>query len=309
MGSLALRRGFALGKGTYRLRGTYGNPMRVAFDLLSCVGFICTGDAKSLNVHGTAFILEHDGMLYLVTAKHVSVGLNDCPHLVRFNDQDGRSGAFHIDPQNDDPNFVWFSHPEVSVDIAVMPFPWDLANQGVVAVALRSSALVKRVTDAASEAGCGDMCHVIGLFNHHTGKARNIAVVHTGHIAAMADSKELIDVSRNGQVIEIEGYLIEISNLKGLSGAPVFVRQGLELTVPTNDDGGERIITTHTPDLRLLGVWSDSWDKPLAYAGDRIPVGMGIVAPASRLLELLNSNSVAENRIYWKRRINAATED
>ena len=252
MGSLALRGGFVFGKGTYRLRGTDGNPVRVAFDLLSSVGFICTGDAKNLAVHGTAFVLEHDGMFYLVTAKHVSEGLANCPHLVRFNNQNGASGAFHIDSESDDPNFVWFSHPESSIDIAILPFPWDLASQGVVAVALRSSASVKRPADTMSEAGCGDMCHVLGLFSHHTGKARNIAVVHTGHIAAMADSKELVDVSRNNKVVELEGYLVEISNLKGLSGAPVFVRQGLELTVPTNDEGGTRIITTLTPDLRVL---------------------------------------------------------
>lgn len=309
MGSLALRRGFSFGKGTYRLRGTYGNPVRVAFDLLSCVGFICTCDVKSLSIHGTAFILEHDGMIYLVTAKHVSEGLADCPHLVRFNNRDGTSCAFHIDSENDGSNSIWFSHVESSVDIAVLPFPYDVTIQGVVAVALRSGATVKRSADTIGEVGCRDMCHAIGLFSQHAGKERNVAVVHTGHIAAMFSSKELIDVLRKDKNVELEGYLVEISNLKGLSGAPVFVRQGLELIVPIGDEGGTSIVTTYTPDLKLLGVWSGSWDKPLTHTGDRIPVGMGIVTPASRLLELLDSIPVAENRWYWKRCINAASED
>jgi hypothetical protein len=60
--------------------------------------------------------------------------------------------------------------------------------------------------------------------------------------------------------------------------------------------------------LFLLGIWSASWDGWLGEEaigvrkGDmRVPVGMGSVVPAARLLELLDHpDLVARREAHWK---------
>ena len=310
MGSLAVRRGYALGKRYYKLCGVYGQPMRVAHDLLSSVGFLGTGSPDDFIPKGTAFLLAHGGMLYLVTAKHVAEHLTDCPFSIRFNKLDGGSGLLPIDlVENSNSLFKWFFHNSSSVDIAIIPFPWDASSQGVHAVALRSDAAVPKTSPPVRDVGCGDMCHVIGLFTVHPGKSRNVAVVHTGHVAAMADTRELINVGVNGGIRELEGYLIELTNQPGLSGAPVFVRGGVELDMPIDKSSAVTTITAYKPELRLLGVWSASWDEPRHNAHDRVPVGMGVVTPAYRVLELLDSDDAVQNRLSWKSWFNTAHLD
>lgn len=272
--------------------------MRVAHDLLKSVAFL--GRGTPFKACGTAFLLIHQGMVYLVTAKHVAKDLGEDPFHIRFNNKAGGSSLLPVDlTLSDEPRFRWFTHQSASVDLAVIPFPISLGEQGVVAVALQSAftvADIRPITDA----GCGDICHVIGLFASNPGKNRNVAVVHTGHIAAMYDESELVEV-KNGQSTELfEGYLVELSNLPGLSGAPVFVRGGLELDVPTDNNGTAAIVVA-TPQLKLLGVWQGSWDTGVSTARstERVPIGMGVVTPAYRLIELLDSPEVSENRSLW----------
>jgi hypothetical protein len=306
--SIPLCQGVAFGERPYKLRGVHGEPVRVSQDLLSSVSFISTGTETALLHHATAFLLDHRSAIYLVTAKHVAEKFTKSPFYVRFNRKGGDSGLMPIDLGTEPEKLLcWFFHPEPSVDLAIMPFPIDLGAQDVVAVPLRSNAAVKKQSPM-TDAGCGDMCHVIGLFSARAGKSRNIAVVHTGHIAAMADSKELIPVTWNGRDADLEGHLVEISNLNGLSGAPVFVRGGVELNVPINETE-EITITTYKPELRLLGVWAGSWDKPTSRVQERVPVGVGIVTPAYRLLELLELPEVVENTLAWIRKSNAARLD
>jgi hypothetical protein len=282
--------------------------MRVDQDLLLSVAFLCTGDMDNLTHQATAFLLLHKGARYLVTAKHVAEQLGDNPFFIRFNKAGDGFGLLPIDfAMGVDELFRWFAHPESTVDIAILPFPIDIGAQGMVAFALNSEMTV-RLENPISDAGCGDMCHVIGLFSARAGNSRNFAVVHTGHIAAMCDSKELIEMDNNGHLVKREGYLIEISNLSGLSGAPVFVRGGIELDVPVSEKD-TITITTHRPELRLLGVWCGSWDKPTSRINERVPVGIGVVTPAHRLVELLTSEAVVENRRQWIAKLSAAQAD
>lgn len=284
------------------------HSMRVDQDLLFSVAFLSTGMMDELIHQATSFVLIHRGCRYLVTAKHVAQQLADNPFFIRFNQSGGGSGLLPIDfAMGGEELFRWFCHPLASVDLAVLPFPVDIKSQGMVAVDLNSSAAVPRASPM-SEAGCGDMCHVIGLFTPLPGKSRNIPVVHTGHIAAMSDSRELVAVNVGGQTTDLEGYLVEISNMSGLSGAPVFVRGGVELEVPI-DDLNKIVVTAHKPDLKLLGVWAGSWDKPTSRANERVPTGIGIVTPAYRLLELLEFPDVDENRRQWVRKLSAAQAD
>lgn len=282
--------------------------MRVPHDLLESVVFFGHGEAEHFKACGTGFFLLHEGMMYIVTAGHLAEGLADDPFNIRVNLVGGSHGLFPVDMGvESETRFRWFTHPEASVDLAILPFPADLPNLGVEAVALLSHGTVQQ-KNPMEDAGCGDMCHVIGLFSMRSGTQRNIAVVHTGHIAALSDSKELIPSSpKPGKTIYVEGHLVEISNLQGLSGAPVFVRGGVELRIPTSP-ADSQVVTVHKPELKLLGVWQGSWDKNLVDQAQRVPIGMGVVTPAYRLIEILDSESVAENRRLWLEEISAAKQ-
>lgn len=60
----------------------------------------------------------------------------------------------------------------------------------------------------------------------------------------------------------------------------------------------------------LLGVWSGSWEGYSATSpGMRVQVGMGIVTPAERLVEFLNSDPLKENSERWFAGVTAAQAD
>ena len=70
----------------------------------------------------------------------------------------------------------------------------------------------------------------------------------------------------------------------------------------------------------LLGLWQASWDGEASCElasdknlgmGQRVPVGMGVVVPASRIAETLNQSELVKQRQeeYERRTENAATMD
>ena len=306
--SIPLRRGYSLGPGTFQLSGFHGVEMRVSQDLMLSVAFICIGAQEAPTPCATGFFLVHKGARYFVTARHVAEELSETPFFIRFNQNGPGLGLLPIDfEMSNEPLLRWIGHPNPAIDLAVMAFPIAIWEQGMVSIDLNSEAAIT-LENPISDAGCGDMCHVIGLFSRVSGSQRNVAVVHTGHIAAMPDSQELIEVDLGGKATQIEGFLVEISNLRGLSGAPVFVRGGVELNVPI--EGGRNVtITALKPELKLLGVWAASWEKSISMSSERVPVGMGIVTPAYRLIELLNSDPVVENTKAWIAKLKAAKAD
>lgn len=306
MASIPLARGLALGHVEYESRTFHGPQMRIAQNLTDSVVYLGHG-TETFVPGGTGFLLEYGAALYLVTAKHVAENLREDPFVIRANRVEGQAHSFHIDIYMEgDGRVRWFGHEKESIDLAIIPFPVDVERERLQAAVIHGDHMV-RLERPMRDAGCGDMCHVIGLFSHRPGVKRNMPVVHTGHIAAMCDSEELIPVTANGKTKYVEGYLVELSNLGGLSGAPVVVRNGIQLNIPV-EGRGQRTITTYTDELRLLGVWQGSWNRA-AVGAKADTVAMGIVTPAHRLLELLESEPVAENRRLLLEQLRAATED
>lgn len=300
--------------------------MRVPLNLRNIVVFLGHHGQKNgkfdgtFRASGTGFVLYHEGMMYIVTAGHVAEGFGDDPFSIRINRVDGQRAVFPIDLDSSavladgisvqqDPLIRWFGHEESCADVAVLPFVHNLPAEGFEAEALMTGVGFVDLQDPVDDADCGDMCHVIGLFSMRSGESRNIAVVHTGHLAALADTEELIPTSaRRGHTRLVEGHMVEISNLQGLSGAPVFVRGEVEMSFDTPKGSSGRVLLHKAP-LRLLGVWQGSWDTNLLDPRQRAPVGMGVVTPAYRLLELLDSEAVVENRRRWLGSQKAAKPD
>ena len=162
--------------------------------------------------------------------------------------------------------------------------------------------------------GIGDVCHAVGLFSRFPGKTKHMPVVHSGNVASLADGEKITVRDRCSHLsnaeIESDGYLIEMANLPGLSGAPVFFRGTHELDL-TPLFGAETRIAAPSMELHLLGVWTGSWEgfevgtERSGMPDLRVPVGMGFVTPVSKLLELLRSDDVTEEREAWKTRVRA----
>jgi hypothetical protein len=94
-----------------------------------------------------------------------------------------------------------------------------------------------------------------------------------------------------GEPIEVVSYLIEAQTLDGLSGSPALYYEH----------------TRQGTNVRILGVYQGSWDgepgKILAADRNfvdnrrRVPVGMGLVVPGERIIELIrNHPAIKEER-------------
>jgi hypothetical protein len=148
---------------------------------------------------------------------------------------------------------------------------------------------------------------IVGLYALLYGKRRNLSIVHTGNIAMMPGDELIPTRDRGNNLVELEGYIVEAQTLRGCSGSPVFVRETVDTIVRRTQPRGpfHDAVAAVAGQIRLLGVWQASWDgKPDdVIAVDRnitnrpVPVGMGIVAPAHRMREVMMlPEAVADRR-------------
>jgi hypothetical protein len=97
--------------------------------------------------------------------------------------------------------------------------------------------------------------------------------------------------------VEVEAYLVQAQTLEGLSGSPVFIQQFSQIPGLSTPGGGG---VAGYGDQKLLGIYQGAWDgEPGAILsadrnlkGDnlRVPVGMGIIVPGERILELVKND-------------------
>ena len=121
-----------------------------------------------------------------------------------------------------------------------------------------------------------------GLFAHLGGSTRNLPIVRLGNIAMMPDEPV---PTKTGMM---EAYLIEARSIGGLSGSPAFVRK----------------IVQGRGKLYLLGLMHGHWDIPPENKNDfadmdsfgSVNMGIAIVVPAKKILEVLNQPELVELR-------------
>ena len=251
---------------------------------------------------GTGFFVKHideqgNRGTYFVTAKHVAEGVRGRDFVLRMGSvkEEIRNAKWHY--LTDDP----------SVDIAVLEYA-PPADAGVVRFPTKHFITPFKV--GTKRIGPGDQAHIVGLYRLHPGEQRNRVVVHTGHVAMMPDADDRFSIK--GLPEPVEGYAVEAQTLEGLSGSPVFVRRSIMV---------KPIEHTGVPPLAygaifLLGIWIASWegvpDEVLAnqLTGTnrqegigpsieqqlKVPVGMGVVAPAYDILRVLEIDELKESR-------------
>jgi len=249
---------------------------------------------------GTGFLIVYrengHAFPYLVTAAHVAKRVQPTGGVViRVNDKEGGSMPLEVD------GVTWAYHPDKNVDVAVTlayldPQDFDVAFYNL-ADCVQRAASPFRVQ-------CGDPICIVGLFHLHSGSSRNAPIVHSGNIALLPDPREPIPVRdrTTGELLKMEAYLVEAQTLEGLSGAPVFQREMAALRQFPEHNGGPVMVATG---LQLLGVYSGAWEgePSAAIVSDRncgpdkrIPVGMGIVVPSEKILELVKDHPELRKR-------------
>jgi len=247
--------------------------------------------AENVAYGGTGFLASyHSGgymFRYLVTCRHVAKEL-DVDFFMSLNTNEGPAELAPVEVAD------WQYHPDPTVDIALTRIGLNARYYDHLALELSRSADKRNIA-------CGQRIHILGLFRLHRGSTRNVPIVHTGHIAALADPKEKIAiVDRHGKRVDSECYLVEAQTLEGLSGSPVLIQQYLHLPARVSDpDAGERDVYLNAfGEVTLLGVYQGAWDaRPgsvLAEDRDlgklRVPVGMGLVIPIGRVIEVIEGN-------------------
>jgi len=276
-------------------RGLY---MRISDDLRKCVVFLGYKDNKepgNIKCIGTGFLFMYKELTHLVTVKHVALQLGGYPFVIRVNRVNGEAENIHAD------QIEWFYHNDESVDLAVTPCTFQQHKYDALYI---PETLIKPVGEY--NLGIGDICYTIGLFGLLYGKKRNYPIVFTGNIALLPEG-EKIPVKDKGGTKYIEGYLVGSQSLGGLSGAPVFARPTTDIKLPclesTEEDvSGERFSLS---DVFLIGVWSGSWyanpdqvlTSEIGMGEDiKVPVGVGVVTPIEKLIELMESPEMQKKR-------------
>lgn len=265
--------------------------MLVPPEVRKCVTFLCFNGPKGIRLAGTAFFVnvEEDSLnfIYLVTARHVidkiSKNAVDKKALIRINRKEGNASFVEA---NLDGN--WFEHPsDSSVDACVLP--WAPPKEFDVLTLPAGMAATDEIVEKEG-VGPGDEVFLTGLFVNHFGKQHNIPIIRIGNIAAMPEERV------ESKLGPIDAYLIEARSIGGLSGSPVFVhltgvRQG-SLSL-----GREPIF--------WLGLMHGHWDTVVAqsdmlgldqFEGEKVNMGIGIVVPVTKILEILNQPDLAESR-------------
>lgn len=282
-----------------------------------------SGDLQGFEPGATAFFVANveyiaDSIVqttYLVTCRHCVVEghLND-PFHIRFNrnpfspgdppmtiqqaKQKSRTATgllCHVE------NPEWHFHPDENVDLAVMIFD-PPSEADTLRFPIRAILTGDRLL--FGDIGPGDLTYTVGLFRYLSGKGKNIALVHSGHIAAFPED-ELVPVrdwyDPNGTNLrDIEAYIVQCQALEGASGSPVFVRKAVRAAhlehVHDERTGRAEARDPIPPSgygaLFLLGIWQGSWELPGVSMNRgkpvRSPSGYGVVVPTTKLLEILN---------------------
>jgi len=265
--------------------------MRIADEITKSVGFV-SRDSDPLRYAGTAFIVQvpfdaTSGCLHLVTAKHVAdvVGAD---FVIGFNGKDGK------------PLFVknggvpWYFHPteEDSVDVAVIPFASSrIREYDISPIPVEIFADDARIREF--EIGLGDEIFSVGLFTRYFGLTTLVPIVRTGNIAMMP--RERVPLGRFGQA---EAYLAEGRSIGGLSGSPVFCRNTVKM--PGKNHEGQVKYVAGVGQIHLLGLVHGHWDLPIEFSeaerSEAVNMGVSIVIPAKKILEILYSPALVSMR-------------
>ncbi len=297
--------------------------MRFGDQIRACVVFFGYPDDRAgkggIDCIGTGFLLKYGDVGYLVTVKHLALDLGDDPFLIRVNRKDGTAENLYADSAN------WTHHPDPTVDVSVVVLTIPNMLDYECLYLEQDPFLFKPEEFEKTNVGVGNFVYTLGLFRLLVGEKRNLVACHFGTISMLPQNERVpvIDwTDPDGQrTISVEGYLVESQSLRGLSGAPVFVRPEMNIRFGDAFGRDKPILRDGDPNpaqflpsiaatrdaVRLLGLWQGAWEarpdqvlglekKKTADEDIRVPVGMGIVVPYQKILEVLDMPELKDQR-------------
>jgi hypothetical protein len=276
--------------------------MRVPDEVLKCVAFIGPAVRREGEIFGdldaTGFFVsvrsKHFPELrypYFVTAKHVVDGLKGETPYILVNSKTAEKPIYL---KNWRP--YWFFHPtDPKADVAILQIAEqpDTDYLGVLTKDLVTAEdLVSR-----EWVDIGDEVFITGLFTPAPGEKRNMPIVRHGNVAMIPDQQIQTELGYS------DVFLIEARSIGGLSGSPVFVRR--TETVKVQLPNG-RITELWVPGpFKLLGLMQGHWDIKESELNSAaihhvekhgVNMGIGIVTPAPKILEILNQPQMEKIR-------------
>ena len=257
-------------------------------------------DEAPIDPRGVGFLVlgqaESGGGTYLVTAGHVAEKLVP-PFVIRFNKKEGGSELVHVETPK---HIQWFFHPDQSVDLAVAPIEMPAWADHL---RYNMDSVIK-YAPLATELGAGDGVYVVGMFHFVHGSRRNLPAVYRGSIVLLPEDERLPVDQRS----PMEGYLVQANTISGCSGAPVWASRLVQVE-PTSKSLSDGTVFWAEGMLSLVGFWVASWKVknteivgPADDAGkdgrgsEDAPLGMGVVVPVAKLIEIFQETDVAKER-------------
>lgn len=248
--------------------------------------------------YGTAFFVgvknrknSERSYVYLVTAKHVLQSIDKAwlpKIMLRLNTKHGEAEMVEVPVLLSGDNKTVFLHPDLSVDIAVIPvlpdpskFDFKILPEDMITTDKDFKDL--KITE-------GSEVFFTGLFSPYVGTRRNYPVVRFGRVSLITEEKiKFVDQ-------EAQLYLIESGSYGGNSGSPVFFYLGSD-RIP-----GSLILGP--PVLKLAGVMSGFFldRQPVGLIEtSKVPVapsnmGIAAVVPAYKLHEILFGPELKKQR-------------
>lgn len=267
--------------------------VRISDDVRKTVVFFGIRCKNEIKYGGTGFLchVRIEDMLihFIVTARHVAEKL-DIDFLIRANLRNG--GADEIEIERLD----WFYPDDITVDLAIAPYHLDERKYDCCSFQMEDAWL------PSEQVLCGDPVAIVGLFRLRYGTKKNIPIVHSGHIASLADENERVPVDNGGRIINMAAHLVEAQTLGGISGSPVFVQQFIWLQ--KSQEGDKKHPPFAFSSSKIFGVYVGSWDarpgiileedRGLKNREIRVPVGVGIVTPGEALNDLIQKHPLLE---------------
>jgi hypothetical protein len=265
--------------------------MLIPQELLSSVVFLGEKTGTGNVVKGTAFFtsvptteISDQRHTYLVSAAHCVWNWKlEQPRtnlFARLNAPDGKT--IDVDLPDGD---KWCRHPTriPTTDIAVLPWPAPEAayHAGYRWVPRSMYFSESYLSDSPIQGlGIGDELAALGLFSTYSGDEQNEPIARTGNIALIPRGL----VSTNATMGRMRIYLIELRSIEGMSGSPVFARH-------------RAMIGDQHTSISLMGVLLGHYNQGIdASAGLAVNKGIGMVAPASSLAEVLDQEVLVTKR-------------
>ncbi len=281
--------------------------MRITSEILHCSAYVGYAHDRGDKLMGTAFAISlsiegtDQSHMVLVTAKHC---LEEIPRSIetvrlRFNSRDG--GAKWIPTKRTD----WIHNLKTDISVYIWLDDRDGNSDNYHFYTIPENMLATKNRMVEHGIGVGDEVITVGLFTLHGGRQRNHPIIRVGNIAAIPEDK-----IRTELYGDVEGYLVELRSIGGLSGSPVFVHLGgiplpqisalnirrQEGVPPARVQERTTLLVDDT--IYLLGVMHGHFPleknaigdtAELKKGSDKLNTGIGVVIPVDYILDLLKT--------------------